>query len=217
MYSIKKMARLLSLNGLLLLGAAQAFLPASRLPTYVAASTACLHVCMHTFTQKSINTFNQSIHHPLRPTRPAAIGRPHGAMRMLATGPLLNDGLELAQQASSLFLAYTDDSKASLNTEIGVVSFAGAAAGLTALFFLLTKNLKGKSFSFVLDEAEQAAVDAVTAIFDPTVRAVFRGFGLWDCVPTPLLLKRMEWIHTRVHTSSHRTPINAPYRRSPWS
>jgi hypothetical protein len=34
----------------------------------------------------------------------------------------------------------------------------------------LTKNLKSKSFSFVLDEAEQAAVDAVSAIFDPTVR-----------------------------------------------
>lgn len=89
----------------------------------------------------------------------------------MALTPLVDGGMaEAVNTAAGLLLAYSDDSSASLNSEIGVISFAGAAAGLTALFFLLTKNLQTKSFSFVLDEAEQAAVDAVTAIFDPTAR-----------------------------------------------
>ena len=36
------------------------------------------------------------------------------------------------------------------------------------MFALLTKNLQSKSFAFTLSEEEQAAVDSVEAIFDPT-------------------------------------------------
>ena len=75
---------------------------------------------------------------------------------------------DLLTQASSTFLAYTDDTKTTLNTEIIGVSSIGAFFGLTAVFALLTKNLKNNNFAFTLSEEEQAAVDAVEAIFDPT-------------------------------------------------
>lgn len=100
-----------------------------------------------------------------------ALGRSRVTHTSMALTPLVDGGMADAVNtaAAGLLLAYSDDSSATLNSEIGVISFAGAAAGLTALFFLLTKSLQAKSFSFALDEAEQAAVDAVTAIFDPTV------------------------------------------------
>ena len=57
-------------------------------------------------------------------------------------------------------LAYTDDSKATLNTQIIGVSSLAAFAGLSAVFALLTKNLKGKTFKFSLSEEEEEAVIA---------------------------------------------------------
>lgn len=72
------------------------------------------------------------------------------------------------QHASSTLLAYTDDTKPTLNAEIIGVSSIAAFAGLTGVFALLTKNLKSKNFAFDLSEEEQAAVDGVEALFDPT-------------------------------------------------
>lgn len=76
--------------------------------------------------------------------------------------------LEALQHAGSTLLAYTDDTKPTLNAEIIGVSSIGVFAGLAAVFALLTKNLKAKNFAFTLPEADQAAVDAVEALFDPT-------------------------------------------------
>lgn len=145
-----------------------------------------------------------------RPTRATALGRPRAAATVsMALTPLGNGGEEALNAATNLLLAYTDDSTASLNTEIGVISFAGAAVGLTAVFLLLTKNLQAKSFSFVLDEVEQAAVDAVSAIFDPTVGAVCR------LSYTYLVMGGYErgvaWPPT---APTHVT--DKPNRRSPW-
>jgi len=141
------MARLFSLSGLAVAG----LLLGSSVHAFVPAATSRL------------------------PTKPASTlgggSRPRVSTTTTTTTMLMSPDqtLELVQGASTLLLAYADDSKASLNTEIGVVSFAGVAAGLAALGLLLTKNLQSKTFSFALDEAEQAAVDAVSAIFDPTV------------------------------------------------
>ncbi len=140
------MARLFSLSGLAVAG----LLLGSSVHAFVPAATSRL------------------------PTKPASTlgggSRPRVSTTTTTTMLMSPDQtLELVQGASTLLLAYADDSKASLNTEIGVVSFAGVAAGLAALGLLLTKNLQSKTFSFALNEAEQAAVDAVSAIFDPTV------------------------------------------------
>jgi len=79
--------------------------------------------------------------------------------------------LEALQHAGSMLLAYTDDIKPTLNAEIIGVSSIGVFAGLTGVFALLTKNLKAKNFAFTLSETEQAAVDAVKALYDPTEEA----------------------------------------------
>lgn len=57
-------------------------------------------------------------------------------------------------------LAYTDDKQATLNSQIIGVSSIGAFAGLSIVFALLTKNLKGKSFKFTLSPEEEEAVYA---------------------------------------------------------
>jgi hypothetical protein len=98
----------------------------------------------------SVQAFIPASRLPTKQQPAATLGRPRASSTpMLMMTP--DQSLELVQSASNLLLAYADDSKASLNTEIGVVSFAGVAAGLTVgsnlvdqiclrLLYLLTQN-----------------------------------------------------------------------------
>jgi len=85
----------------------------------------------------------------------------------LVTGLDVTSTLDILQHTGNTLLAYTDDTKPTLNTEIIGVSSIGVFAGLAGIFALLTKNLKNKNFAFTLSEDEQAAVDAVEALYDP--------------------------------------------------